>query len=222
MESATVIGCDACAAPPRLSIGCTCHRVLPYFQIVMTRARRQFSALAEPYDPRLRACDHPGCVGEGLFRAPKARDRLNDYFWFCLEHVRAYNAAWDFYRGMSPHEIERQVRNDTVWQRPTWPFGPNGKRIRPDNVEFEDPFEIFGDGAAPRPESRVRDIPPEERDALAILDLPPDVTLEELKARYKILVKRHHPDANGGDRQAEERLKVINQAYSTLRKRLAA
>ncbi|MDA0786049.1 MAG: J domain-containing protein, partial [Proteobacteria bacterium] len=66
------------------------------------------------------------------------------------------------------------------------------------------------------------EVPPEEQEALAILDLPPEVTLVELKSRYKILVKRHHPDANGGDRQAEERLKAINRAYSTLRKRLAA
>jgi hypothetical protein len=189
----------------------------------MTRARRLASALAEPIDPRLRACDQPGCIGEGLFRAPKARDRLTDYFWFCLEHVRAYNAAWDYYAGMSPHEIERQVRNDTVWQRPSWPFTGNGKRARPDDVVFGDPFEIFGENApGPKPDSRLRDLPPEEREALAILDLPPEVTLEELKTRYKILVKRHHPDANGGDRQAEERLKAINRAYSTLRKRLTA
>jgi hypothetical protein len=193
--------------------------------MAMTRARRHASALAEPIDPRLRACDQPGCLGEGMFRAPKARDRLTDYFWFCLEHVRAYNAAWDYYRGMTPDEIERQVRNDTVWQRPTWPLGPGGRRQRPEDIEIEDPFEIFGEGPRPgRPgaEARMRDLPPEEREALAVLDLGPEVTLDELKSRYKALVKRHHPDANGGDREAEERLKTINRAYSTLRKRLAA
>lgn len=191
----------------------------------MTRARRPASALAEPIDPRLRACDTPGCPGEGMFRAPKSRDRLTDYYWFCLEHVRDYNANWDYYRGMSPSEIERHVRADVTWQRPTWPLGSNEKRKpRPDDIEIEDPFEIFGEGAGPRPtqESRMRDLPPEEREALAILDLPPEVTLDELKARYKVLVKRHHPDANGGDKQAEERVKAINRAYSTLKKRLAA
>ena len=186
----------------------------------MTRARRHAHAIAEPIDPRLRACDQPGCIGEGMFRAPKARDRLNDYYWFCLEHVRAYNAAWDYYAGMTPDQIERQVRNDTVWQRPTWPLG--GKRQRTsDDIEIEDPFEIFGEGPAPgsRPgaDSRMRDLPPEEREALAILDLPPEVTLEELKARYKILVKRHHPDANGGDRSTEDKLREIIQAYNHLR-----
>ena len=191
----------------------------------MTRARRHHAtALAEPVDLRLRACDQPGCAGEGTFRAPKARDRLNEYFWFCLEHVRVYNAAWDYYRGMSSHEIERQVRNDTVWQRPTWPLGPGGRRQRPDDIEIDDPFEIFGEGPGPgpRPDHRFRDLPPEEQEALAILDLPPDVSLEDLKARYKVLVKRHHPDANGGDKQAEERVKAINHAYSVLKKRLAA
>ena len=139
--------------------------------------------------------------------------------------MREYNRSWDSYRGMSQAEIEADLRRDTVWQRPTWPLG--GKRQRTsDDIEIEDPFEIFGEGPAPgsRPgaDARMRDIPPEEREALAILDLPPEVTLEELKARYKVLVKRHHPDANGGDKQAEERLKAINRAYSTLRKRLTA
>jgi len=197
----------------------------------MTRARRPAGPLAEPVDTRLRACDQHGCPGEGQFRAPKDRDRLNEYYWFCLEHVRAYNLNWDYYRGMSPGEIERHVRNDTVWQRPTWPLGSdrNKGKGKPqfDDVEIEDPFDIFGEGPAPgsRPRGdgpRARDVAPEEKEALAILDLPPDVTLEDLKARYKSLVKKHHPDANGGDRAAEERVKAINGAYSILKKRLAA
>ncbi len=71
MDSATRISGDGCAAPRRLSIGCAGNASFPYFQIAMTRARRHASALAEPLDLRLRACDQPGCVGEGLFRAPK-------------------------------------------------------------------------------------------------------------------------------------------------------
>lgn len=130
----------------------------------MTRARRHHAtALAEPVDLRLRACDQPGCAGEGTFRAPKARDRLNEYFWFCLEHVRVYNAAWDYYRGMSSHEIERQVRNDTVWQRPTWPLGPGGRRQRSDDIEIDDPFEIFGEGRGRGPSSAPATCRPRSR-----------------------------------------------------------
>ncbi len=71
----------------------------------------------------MRPCDHPGCVGGGDFRAPKSRLDLHDYHWFCLEHVRAYNSAWNYYAGMSDAEIEAEIRHDTVWQRPSWRLG---------------------------------------------------------------------------------------------------
>ena len=67
----------------------------------------------------MRSCDHPGCLGGGDFRAPKSRLDLHDYHWFCLEHVRAYNSAWNYYAGMSDAEIEAEIRHDTVWQRPS-------------------------------------------------------------------------------------------------------
>ena len=51
-------------------------------------------------------CDQPGCDKAGEYRAPRSRTALNQYFWFCLEHVRAYNASWDFYKGMSAAQIE--------------------------------------------------------------------------------------------------------------------
>ena len=85
---------------------------------------------ARAYDPDPaapgRGCDIPGCPHEGGYRAPKSRDSLRDYFWFCLEHVRAYNASWDFYKGMTPGQIEAHMRDDTGWQRPTWPLGQLG------------------------------------------------------------------------------------------------
>ncbi len=78
------------------------------------------------YDPDPEApgqpCDAPGCLNHGEYRAPKSRTNLRAFYWFCLEHVREYNASWDFYKGMSPGEIEQQVRADTHWQRPTWPL----------------------------------------------------------------------------------------------------
>jgi DnaJ-domain-containing protein 1 len=175
----------------------------------------------------LRLCDAPGCEETGDFRAPRSRDHLDNYYWFCMEHVRAYNARWNFYAGMSQAEIEKQIRADTTWWRPTWPLGSRGgrrDRIRPDQPEID--LGIFGDedwdrerirsghvngsGWRPRPGS-------DEAEALAVLDLDAPVTRDEVKARYKTLVKRHHPDANGGNRDAEERLKVINRAYSVLR-----
>lgn len=169
--------------------------------------------------PAPRACDHPGCAEMGEFRAPKARDRLNDYWWFCLDHVRAYNKAWDFYAGMNEKEIERHVRNDTTWDRPTWPMGHwrVQERFIRDRVMGEDfAFGATWSGATRQEANQKKARTPEE-EALAVLDLEPPVEFAAIKQRYRELAKANHPDMNGGDKLAEERLKKINQAYNTLK-----
>ncbi len=183
----------------------------------MTRRTTRSRAYAP--DPKApgQSCDMPGCPHEGEYRAPKSRDSLREYYWFCLEHVRAYNAAWDFYKGMSPGQIEAAVRADTHWQRPTWPLGRLGANT--DERLFRDPLDILA-GRTPRPERSPDRAPAELREPLDTLGLLWPVSLDEVKARYKELAKRHHPDANGGDRGAEERLKTINLAYAALRSHL--
>ena len=173
----------------------------------------------------LRLCDHPGCAAGGDFRAPKSRLELDRYYWFCLEHVRAYNLAWNYYAGMSDGEIESEIRRDTVWQRPSWRLGDRhgpgyAARIR-------DYFGMFSGNAgesgaqarrngdrAPDTERRASSV---RQQALDVFEIEPPFTQTHLKARYKTLVKLHHPDAHGGDKAAEEKLKVINQAYATLK-----
>lgn len=185
------------------------------------RARFAFSPDVAPR-PAVRACDHPGCAGEGEYRAPKGRDRLNEYFWFCLNHVREYNKAWDYYAGMNADQIESEVRRDTTWQRPTWPLGfwsVQEKFLR-DRVVKGFGFEFGrdpGQGKAEEPAQRHQAARTPEEEALAVLDLVPPVDFPRIKARYRELAKLHHPDANGGDRAAEERLKDINLAYNTLK-----
>jgi DnaJ-like protein len=166
-----------------------------------------------------RLCDQPGCTEEGLYRAPKSRDRLTDYYVFCLDHVRDYNSTWDYYRGMSQDQIEAHIRYDTVWQRPTWPLGSFGSSRSRDPLEaIRDGFGFFAEHNEERKtaEERLRPANAEEK-ALSVLGLKPPTVFAEIKRRYKELVKRLHPDANGGDKGAEEQLKVINQAYSTLK-----
>jgi hypothetical protein len=176
-------------------------------------------------DADVRTCDWPGCQAEGGHRAPKSRDRLNDYHWFCLEHVRAYNAGWNYYAGMSDAEVEADTRRDTVWHRPTWPIGtpPGGADMDPG--AFGDPFGLFGEGGPGRASGRGEEsarhqsgdgLAGPHRAALAVFGLEIPVTRDEIRRRYKQLVKRHHPDTNGGDKAAEEKLKEINDAYQTL------
>ncbi len=181
-------------------------------------------------NPPMRSCDHPGCVAGGDFRAPKSRLDLHDYHWFCLDHVRAYNSAWNYYAGMSDAEIEAEIRHDTVWQRPSWRLGDRHGPGYADRIR--DPLGVFSGGPAGVGERSRRNGDPRRGDhgrdpvrralsareqALAVFEIEPPFTLVRLKARYKVLVKLHHPDAHGGDKAAEEKLKIINQAYATLK-----
>jgi len=175
----------------------------------------------------------PGCSESGTHRAPKGRSELTDFFWFCLEHVREYNRHWDFCAGMSAGEIEEMIRCDTTWQRPTWPMGDWHSRERDLRSrvrrEFADAcFESadtrkgYGNGQEhahrdPRNGSQVGSRSSPRQRAMAVLQLEEPVTFAEIKARYRDLVKRHHPDVNGGSRSSEERLKAINEAYTTLK-----
>lgn len=186
------------------------------------RSRRERAAAAASSGRR---CDHPGCAGDGLYRAPKSRKTLTEYFWFCLDHVRAYNRAWDFCAGMGPEEIEAMIRQDIVGGRPTWPLGWVGRPKGARRVDINDPFGFFDNDAeaeAARKKASARPSGPktEADHAMDTLGLSPPVTWRDLRARYKELVKKFHPDANGGDTAAEEKLKSINQAYATLKSAL--
>src|SRR5574340_111343 len=176
-------------------------------------------AFAPDPDAPGRTCDMPGCEALGEYRAPRSRRALREWRWLCLEHVRAYNAAWDYYRGMSPGQIEAEIRADVSWQRPTWPLGRLGAQDWRNSAWLDDPLAALATRAR-RGTPPAASAPPELKIHLATLDLSWPLTLEALKARYKQLAKRHHPDAKGGDCSAEEQLKTINLAYATLRSRL--
>lgn len=184
------------------------------------RGERTRSFTAEPETPP-RPCDQPDCPEPGEYRAPRDRRHLREYRWLCLAHVRAYNAAWDYYKGLGPNEIEGHLREDAGWQRPTWPLGRLGSARPIDPSLLRDPLGLFREATEQAPRRPARDeTPPELRAALDVLDLTWPLDQPTLRARYKELAKRFHPDANGGNRDAEERLKDINRAYSLLRKRL--
>jgi hypothetical protein len=176
-----------------------------------------FYADGPEYD--LRACDHAGCAAHGEFRAPKAPDRLNDFYWFCLEHVRAYNKAWDFCRGKSETEIESMIRDSTCWERPTRPMAGGWKvheqRMR--DAVLED-FIVGGGHAesARAPKGQPRHFTAEAK-ALSVLGIEPPTSYVAIKARYKELAKIHHPDANGGSRESEDKIKEINEALQVLK-----
>jgi DnaJ domain len=178
----------------------------------------------------LPGCQWPGCAEHATHRAPKGRLRAAEYWQFCLEHVREYNNSYNFFAGMSDDAIARYQKDDVTGHRPTWKMGSlGGKRSRTSRPDFrqpgwaaEDPLGLFGEGAAPgnghaRPSSEGRKILNAQRRALDVLGLEPDAKRADIKARFKVLVKRHHPDANGGDRGSEDQLREIISAYNYLK-----
>lgn len=164
-----------------------------------------------------------GCGEAAGYRAPRSRETLTEYFWFCLPHVREYNARWDYYKGMSPGQIEAHIRDDVSWNRPSWRLGQRGGRTHFAEEDLIDPLDLLGGGRPVRRPAAARpDVPEGLRQPLDTLGLEWPLSMDELKMRYKDLARRHHPDTNGGDRVAEERLKSINVAYTAVRAHLTA
>ena len=169
-------------------------------------------------------CDHPGCLRVATAKAPKSRILINDHYRFCQSHAAEYNKQWDFFAGMSEGEIRAHQEARATGERPTWSFKASNRSREAaaaasrDARAFSDPFGIFGAARrrAEANEEAGRHLGKMERNALADLDLQNDAQPTVIRARYTELVKRCHPDANGGDRSAEHKLQRVIKAYKTL------
>jgi hypothetical protein len=177
-------------------------------------------------------CEWQGCGEPGLYPAPKGRGHEGEYHRYCLEHVREYNKSYNYFAGMPDEDVAKHQKDDTIGHRPTWFVGVNswarnrslrnGERRNGFAHRFTtyDPFGLFGAKAEPTPDKPGE--PPRvlrraERKCLRQLNLEDTATKAEVKARFKDLVKRHHPDRNGGDRRSEDKLREVIQAYNYLR-----
>jgi hypothetical protein len=156
-------------------------------------------------------CEWPDCKNKGPHRAPKGRANDKEYWHFCLNHVREYNQSYNFFQGMNADAVARYQKDALTGHRPTWKMGANTSAKRGKGSRRWRP----GPGAEPKVETRK--VFNAERKALQVMGLGPDATLETVKAKYKALVKQHHPDANGGDRSTEDRLIEIIKAYNYLK-----
>ena len=162
---------------------------------------------------------------------PKGRTREREYWRFCLDHVREYNQSYNFFDGMSTEAVERFQKDAVTGHRPTWKLGlsvgSRFKRLKLNRFfsDGADPFafhEEFGGGPARRGRfarryAERRTIRNAERKALHTMGLEEGAKRAEIKGRFKELVKRHHPDANGGDRGSEDKLREIIEAYRFLK-----
>lgn len=175
-----------------------------------------------------RPCASEGCPEEGLFRAPVAPHNLNDFYYFCKPHARAYNEGWDFFTNMTPDEIMAYQKSSRGWHRPTWMSGSGPTRDGAANPDIHDPSDLFkqaaGFGAFHSQDLRkkaAKNIYSRKTiAALLILGLDETATMNDIKECYKKLVKKYHPDKTGADPVLEEKFKTITAAYQTVLKQI--
>ena len=168
-----------------------------------------------------RKCDKDDCNKKGEFKAPKSRLLLNEYYFFCIEHIKEYNKSWDFYKGLNVNQIENSMRDDVIWNRPSWPLKGNPyKIIEQINTYFSENLEEFADDKNSTQYFRNKlldeQLTMEENKALSNLNLKLPLSLEKIKKNYKKLVKIFHPDVNGNNKKAEDKFKEINKSYKIL------
>ncbi|MEZ5959236.1 MAG: J domain-containing protein [Hyphomonadaceae bacterium] len=180
-------------------------------------------AAAVEREPSERPCDHVGCKSAGLHRAPKSREHANQFWHFCAAHAAEYNKRWDYFKGMTDAELDDYRKKEEIGHRPTWTFrGGRGDRIaaagRGKGVGgAADPFGMFGGDPNAAPAKARRRLTRLQALALEVMELEENATKAQIRAKYAELVKRWHPDSNGGDRGAEQNLQKAIKAYQTLK-----
>ena len=182
------------------------------------REKFSFSYLDEKTSLQLpKYCEWKNCNNKGKYKAPKNREFLREFHWFCLEHVRQYNNKWDYFANCTIEEIEAELKSDLTWHRPSWPIGINNTNfIINDNIHnFFNNDKFTSNNELKKNKKEL-----EMADFYEILGLELDSSLPEIKRRYKTLVKKLHPDRNQNDKNSSDKLISINEAYENLIKNL--
>jgi hypothetical protein len=211
------------------------HGIMDLNSPLFDRIRIKPKAAEDTRSTEAPGCEHPGCTGQGLHRAPKGRGQEGKYWRFCIDHVRAYNASYNYFKDMPEEAVAAYQKDSIIGDRPTWSMGAHGqtRQRAADGARtgtragyakdwaYHDPFEVLRDGGvgetrrAPEPPKRRFTGP--VRQAFDVLGLEEGADAATIKATYKALVKRFHPDAHGGDRSFEDRLRDIIRAHDTLK-----
>jgi DnaJ domain len=166
-------------------------------------------------------CQHPGCTRKGEFRAPKGRDFEGQFFQFCLDHVKAYNATYNYFSGMSDGAVRDYQKDAMTGHRPTWTAGVNGTVGAESKVDaatlLRARLERLRKAREAAGEHRPKPLTKATIKALDMLGLDPGADRAMIRTRFKELAKRMHPDLNEGDRSREDKLRAIIDAYNYLK-----
>ena len=157
-----------------------------------------------------RICSNPKCKELGLYPAPKSRDQLREYLYFCINCIRDFNKSWNYFEGLNEEELEVEIRKSVTWDRPSWKFGT--KNI---NYDFEKALNEFENKKYKRSQKVLNK---KLENAFIILDLSNDASIKEVKAKYKFLAKKWHPDVQSENKSKIYKDKFINitNAYKTI------
>ena len=178
------------------------------------------------FESSVRTCEVDGCSEEAKYRAPKSPKDLDNFHWFCLKHVKEYNTRWNYFKNHSEEEFETELTLSKTWGRKTKPFGSKSSVNRSHSdgnsrlrFGIEDSFGFIS-GLAKKDTDSVsakKRLNHSEQKALSILGATEDMTKNEIRKLYKVLIKDLHPDTNDGKRDDEERMTEVVWAWDQIR-----
>jgi len=162
-------------------------------------------------------CEWENCKENGKFKAPLEKDNSKNYKWLCEKHIKLFNKNWNYFEGMSQHEIENFVKSDLTWHRPTQKFGSSDNffNILWNNA-LSDKFNLFKEEKIFN-NFKDRKLSERDKDAFKIMELKFNADWSSIQKKFKTLVKKFHPDRNSGNKQFEDKLKKVTLAYSHLK-----
>ena len=165
-----------------------------------------------------RKCYKKNCLNPGIYKAPKSKDEIKNYIWFCEEHIKSYNKEWNYCKNMTQKEIENHIQLDAIGWRPTWNFSTSKKIFQNFEKLFSDYLYFF---KKKKYKLRINKNNSLLKKSLKVLNINNEkLTIKLVENKYKILVKKYHPDVNKGNKKYEEKLKEINKAFEEIKKKL--
>jgi len=165
-----------------------------------------------------RKCYKKDCSNPGIYKAPKSKNEIKNYIWFCEEHIKSYNKEWDYCKDMTQKEIEKHIQLDTIGWRPTWDFSTASRKFKDFEKIFSNYFDFF---KKKKNQHKINKNNSLLKNALKILNINNEnINIKLVENKYKKLVKKYHPDVNKGNKKYEEKLKKINKAFEEIKKQL--
>ena len=162
-------------------------------------------------------CEWENCKQSGEFKAPIEKDNSKNYKWLCEEHIKLFNKNWNYFDGMSQNEIEKFLKSDLTWHRPTQKFGSSDNFFNILwNSALSDKFNFFKEGENINNLNNIK-LSEKDKDAFKIMELEINTSWPIIQKKFKTLVKKLHPDRNAGNKEFEDKLKKITLAYSHLK-----